>query len=447
MAPSRKSTADSEPRHDVLRAVQAALDEITAGHLPALLLDDCCDASLEPLVAALNRLIGTLGELEAFVLPLARGELSAPMPGPDNVLAAPFRELHASLSELTRQAREIARGDYQQRIDFMGDFSEAFNSMVALLAEREESLKAEIARRRQAEEELQHERDLLVAGPLVTMRWEIDDEGSVLYVSPNIAAFGYSADEFMSGRRRYGSLIHADDYDWVVEDGNTKGQSGLESWTQEYRILDAGGEEHWVRDYTHAVRDDGGAVVCYEGYIIDITPQKIAEAALRHREEQLRMLSLADDLTSLYNRRGLFALGEHLMRSARRRKTSLVVLYLDLDGLKEINDRYGHRQGDRALIDVAALIKATIRESDVVARAGGDEFVVLVEGGLDVAEELRNRLDRRIARLNGDPSRSYRLAVSIGLALWRPDEPSTLQDLIERADREMYRVKQAGHQR
>ena len=144
------------------------------------------------------------------------------------------------------------------------------------------------------------------------------------------------------------------------------------------------------------MRDDDGAVTAYEGYIIDVTPQKAAEAALRQREEQLRMLSLSDDLTGLYNRRGLFALGEHTMRIARRRARKLGVIYVDVDSLKTINDRFGHAQGDEALRLVADAIRASIRESDVVGRIGGDEFVILAEDDTGVTEDLVARLRRRV---------------------------------------------------
>jgi len=298
---------------DVTDAVGVVLDDLLAARTPKRIAESSLPEEALPLVHAVNRLVGFMEELAVLVLPLAHGDISAPMPSPDNAMAAPFVELQGHLSRLTWQAGEIARGDYSQRVDFMGDFSHAFNSMVQQLAEREQRLKAEIERRHDAEETLQRERDLLIAGPVVTFRWDIGDEGTVQYVSPNISLYGYSAEELLSGRRTYDSMIHPDDLAWVVEEGNEKARSGLETWAQEYRLVDAAGETRWIRDYTHAVRGAEGAVTAYEGYIIDITAQKRAEIELRRREEQLRMLSLTDELTGLYNRRGLFALGEHMI--------------------------------------------------------------------------------------------------------------------------------------
>jgi diguanylate cyclase (GGDEF)-like protein/PAS domain S-box-containing protein len=315
--------------------------------------------------------------------------------------------------------------------------------MVVLLEERERRLVDEIARRKQAEDDLQRERDLLVAGPVVTFRWGVDDEGTVEYVSPNISAYGYTQEEFTSGKRVYASIVDPADIGWISEEGNDKSRTGLETWVQEYRILDADGDTHWIRDFTHAVRDDEGAVTAFEGYIIDVTQQKAAEAALRQREEQLRMLSLSDELTGLYNRRGLFALGEHTMRIARRRGRRLGAIYVDVDGLKTVNDRFGHGQGDEALRMVADVIRASIRESDVVGRMGGDEFVILAEDDTGVTEDLVARLRRRLQRANEKAGRPFRLSLSIGAVDWEQGDQATLQELIERADQRMYDDKRA----
>jgi diguanylate cyclase (GGDEF)-like protein/PAS domain S-box-containing protein len=436
---------EDRDRHDLqtcLAEVEQTLTDLMAGNVRYVGEATCSPVAL-PLVHTVNRMIRLIQEIVAFLIPLSRGELSAPLPSPDNTMAVPLVEMHAQLRHLTRQTQEIARGDYSQRIAFMGEFSEAFNAMVVLLEERERALTDEIARRRQAEDDLQRERDLLVAGPVVTFRWDVDDAGTVQYVSPNISAYGYTPEEFTSGRRVYSSIVDPADIGWINDDGNDKSRSGLESWVQEYRIIDAEGETHWIRDFTHAVRGDDGAVTAYEGYIIDITRQKAAETALRQREEQLRMLSLSDDLTGLYNRRGLFALGEHTMRIARRRARRLGIIYIDVDSLKTINDRFGHAQGDEALRMAADVVRASVRESDVVGRIGGDEFVILAEDDTGFTQDLVERLRRRLERANAKAGRPFRLSLSIGAVDWEPGEQATLQELIERADQRMYDDKRA----
>ena len=126
-----------------------------------------------------------------------------------------------------------------------------------------------------------------------------------------------------------------------------------------------------------------------------------------------------------------------------RRASGLGVIYIDVDKLKAINDRFGHAQGDEALRAVADIMRASIRDSDVVARVGGDEFVVLAEDGPEITGDLMERIERRLAALNRKTGRSFRLELSIGAVDWETDERVTLQELIERADQRMYDVKRA----
>jgi diguanylate cyclase (GGDEF)-like protein/PAS domain S-box-containing protein len=271
----------------------------------------------------------------------------------------------------------------------------------------------------------------------------VDRSGTVSYVSPNVILFGYAPEDFTSGRRTYAGIVDPADFARIDEESSDKARSGLESWTREYRILDAGGETHWVRDLTHPVRDEDGAVTAYEGYLIDVTAQKTAEAVLRKREEELRGLSLSDELTGLHNRRGLFALGEHTLRGARRRGLGLGVICVDVRELDAINQRFGHAQGDEALQVVAGALRASVRESDVVARVGGDEFVVLVEDGPGVTADVAARIRRRVERAGRD-GRPYAVGVSLGATDRRPGDGAGLQELIERAQELRNDDKRAG---
>jgi diguanylate cyclase (GGDEF)-like protein/PAS domain S-box-containing protein len=426
-----------------LQAIQALLDDIGADRALRRVPELECAPELRPLARSANRLVDSLEELAAFLPLLSRGELTAPLPSQGCSMAKPLKALHEGLREITRRAEAVAQGDYTQRVHCMGDLSQAFNSMAELLAEREGALRAEIAARQEAEQRLQRERDLLVAGPLVTFRWGAKPDDSARYVSPNLSQFGYRPDDFVSGRLEYVNIIHTLDVERVMGTHAANGAAGLESWTQEYRVVDGSGATRWIRDYTHTTRDTDGTITCFEGYLIDITAQKEAEAALRRREQQLRMLALADDLTGLYNRRGLFALGEHAMRGVRRRKTGMVVIAIDVNGLHAINDRFGYERGDDALRETAELLRRAFPDSDVVARAGGDEFVALVEEREEAAAELARRLLRRVAASNTKGGRPYKLALDLGMVYWPPGQKATLQELIERADSRRREAREA----
>jgi diguanylate cyclase (GGDEF)-like protein len=173
----------------------------------------------------------------------------------------------------------------------------------------------------------------------------------------------------------------------------------------------------------------------------EIAQRKIAE-------EKLRALSLTDELTGLFNRRGLLTMGEHQLKLARRNRHRLLLIYADLDSMKRINDKFGHMEGDAALIESADILRQVFRESDIIARLGGDEFVILaVESDGVLSETLINRIHQRCILANLKRARPYVLAMSAGSAEFDPDQPTTLEELVAQADRSMYLEKQKRQKR
>jgi diguanylate cyclase (GGDEF)-like protein len=174
------------------------------------------------------------------------------------------------------------------------------------------------------------------------------------------------------------------------------------------------------------------------GYLIilhDISERKKVETRLQE-------LSLQDDLTGLNNRRGFNVLARQLIEMANRAELNAVLFYIDLDGLKSINDQMGHAAGDQALKDVADTLKSSFRTADVVARLGGDEFVVLaLESQENSAAMMLTRLETNIDK-NTQLKRSYKLSVSAGQSHYQWKQPKPIEDLIREADKAMYVVKQ-----
>jgi diguanylate cyclase (GGDEF)-like protein len=175
-------------------------------------------------------------------------------------------------------------------------------------------------------------------------------------------------------------------------------------------------------------------------------PETLARAIRYSIERQallseLRRMALVDELTGVYNRRGLITLGEHEIKVAERMKTHFLLLFLDIDDLKQINDSFGHTEGDRALTDAADILRRTLRESDIIARIGGDEFCLLSMGGAETADGLTERLKSAVERHNREAGRPYALELSIGTTLFDPDRPSSMEELLDRADRAMYERK------
>lgn len=172
-------------------------------------------------------------------------------------------------------------------------------------------------------------------------------------------------------------------------------------------------------------------------------------SALRHVivERELRYLALTDDLTCLYNRRGFFAAATQQLKLARRNAQSMLLLFCDVDNLKLINDCYGHREGDLALVRTADALEEAFRDSDILARLGGDEFAVLaLEASSQHEGAILRRLEESLKKSNANESR-YGLSLSVGVARFDAQHAVSLGDLMEQADRNMYeqKRKRPGH--
>lgn len=166
----------------------------------------------------------------------------------------------------------------------------------------------------------------------------------------------------------------------------------------------------------------------------------------RKREAALESVALRDELTGLYNRRGWFVVAEHELERARRAHSARVLLFVDLDGLKQVNDKLGHREGDRAIADAAAVLQSASRSSDIIGRLGGDEFVLLL-GDDGQAEGARRRMSAALDEHNARSGAGFELRLSIGAEVWFPDEACSLDELVRRADEEMYAEKASRPQR
>lgn len=164
-------------------------------------------------------------------------------------------------------------------------------------------------------------------------------------------------------------------------------------------------------------------------------------------ESKLRASSLTDELTGLHNFRGLTLIGERLLLDARRGKQSLSMIFIDADGLKEVNDTLGHDAGSRMLVDIATLLRGNFRDIDLIGRVGGDEFAVMVKGDKTDLESMLERFDAAIEEANRPGDKPYRISCSLGVITTAADEKMTLIDLLAHADAKMYENKRQRRSR
>ena len=262
----------------------------------------------------------------------------------------------------------------------------------------------------------------------------VSPQGAWLRVNRSLCnLLGHTERELL--KTNFQAVTHPDDIGSDLANLYRLLQSETPTCQVEKRYVHRDGEVVWALNSVSLVRDADDKSAHFIFQIQDITERKRAEAALHS-------LSLIDELTGLYNRRGFLAVTEQHVAAILRDNKVPIVVYADLDGLKEINDSFGHPEGDRALASAAEILKETFRSSDILARLGGDEFVALAAIAQDEsAELLTRRLQEQFDASNALNGRPYDLSVSVGVAHFEDEDRYSIEDLMAQADRAMYEDK------
>jgi diguanylate cyclase (GGDEF)-like protein/PAS domain S-box-containing protein len=270
-----------------------------------------------------------------------------------------------------------------------------------------------------------------------------EDRGDLtIYVSPQIEQIlGVTAEAYIADPGMWMRMVHPDDRAWVKEqsDAFLEGSGGD---LDDYRMVRPDGRVVWIRDRAFAYRGDDGRVILEQGLLFDVTELKEAEARVTH-------MAYHDALTGLANRE-LFHESLHLaVERARRDATSIAVLYLDLDNFKQLNDTEGHHVGDRLLARLGERLAASTRDVDVVARQGGDEFLLMladlaVGDGDVVVERVLSRVLAALSEpIDVGAGTPFVVHGSIGVSRF-PQDAGDAETLMRHADAAMYRAKRSG---
>lgn len=260
-------------------------------------------------------------------------------------------------------------------------------------------------------------------------------DGVFRYINLNGANYaGYSPKQMIGKRSEL--IIHPDDR-YKAKKRASEMLKGTRSAPYEFRVLNRMGGIRWIMETVTSITYEGRPAIL--GNSMDVTERK-------KMEEEIRLISITDPLTGLYNRRGFMLFAEQQFNLAKRNNTELLLFYLDLDNLKHINDSFGHEEGDAALIRASGILKSTFRITDIIARVGGDEFAILIDKAPEVtAEQVLSRLTEKTIALNEENKR-YKVSMSIGISDFNPLNPCSIDDLLSRADREMYKNKRNRRQ-
>lgn len=357
---------------------------------------------------AVSYLSHCLMESNEFLKNLAEGNLNVPLPARQNFQAGELKQLHAALKHLTWQTDQVIKGDYKQRVTFMGDFSQAFNKMVIQLGIRESELKEQAEKNKRFN-------TLLISIMDSLKEWVVvieEESGTVLYTNESVRKQFYDP-----GPEQFACM--GGDCPLMAR---LKSQTGLEQELR-YEFKCSRNKTFQIKSYSLLWGEKRAAV----HLMTDITYQ-------RENEAFLEVMAYKDELTGLDNRRsGLRAIDSYIQKGI-----SFSLCMIDMDGLKTINDRFGHLRGDEYIKYVSEALKKSAREIDFTCRFGGDEFVVLFRDcGEQAAEEKMDCVDKKLLAVG----KVYPMSISYGVVLVAKGMGLSPEAALNMADERMYCFK------
>lgn len=264
--------------------------------------------------------------------------------------------------------------------------------------------------------------------------YEVDLAGRFTFSNDVLPKFmGYTYEELKG--LSFKAVMDDNNAKKVFEAFNNVYRTGIPARLVEWESTRRDGSTVYVESSISLIKDNEGIPSGFRGVVRDITERK-------QLQDKLQSMAITDPLTGLYNRRGFTTFAEQQLFLANETKRKMLLAYIDLDGMKVINDTWGHEEGDKALIDAAMLLKKSFRESDIVARIGGDEFAVLaIEVSDSMPDIFTDRLQHMLDTYNKCEKRNYKLSVSFGFTLYEAEKPCSLDELMSRADKLMYENK------
>ncbi len=359
--------------------------------------------------------------MTAYSAELSKGNLSVGFPGKDNFLCENLKNLHANLNHLTWQAQQVAKGDYTQHVSYLGDFSDAFNEMTKQLKERETKLREEALKAQSHAEMIEGYNELMVEMLSKRKEWLLvvdADTKQILYCNKKKQEGPVDSGFCATCKKRLPF------------------QQEILKWDsdEQYKVWDTAGEaDTYYRITSFPIEWKEHA--SYVHIIVDITDEKQAAHNLASK-------AYHDPGTGIKNR--LFF--EEYMEMVLREEQNTTLCYLDLDGLKYVNDTYGHLEGDIYIQNFVELIKANFRSEDTFARIGGDEFCLVLSGSIGELIDLKMAEILRGFQTGGYAE--YQCSFSYGVVdIEGSDHDLTYDEILHKADEIMYECKRRNKEK
>ena len=356
-------------------------------------------------------------EMTSFAKSLSKGELDVKPPSPENEIAAPLKALHATLKHLSWQAKQVAQGDYKQRIDFMGEFAQAFNTMTEQLEFQREELLKEIESRRQKAQALEQSNNLFEAVTTQISQWILVIDGTTL----DWLYLNHDVESVINDPQCEPALRL-----WINQQVKSKFESHI-PYTTKFELPGGDGIQYFLVE-----------IYPLTWYEHDSLAFVFSDISVESKQMQnLQNAAYTDKMTKLFNR----LYGMQMLSKWVDEKMPFILCFTDMDNLKYVNDRFGHLEGDRYIIAVAEVLQKFSPDA-VLCRVGGDEFMLLAKGWH--IEDAKNRMESlREALANSGSAEGilYNQSFSFGFTEVGADNSLTMSEILRTADERMYEYK------
>lgn len=388
---------------------------------------------LQTLAVQINQLIQNLNEMNRLALDLSQGKLDGPIPPRHNYMAGPLKQLHSQLSTLTWGLRQLRSGYIVGKLDGPGELFDIFNELVdqVMAASTREAGSLGNSNIPVPFNSWRYHQILKTFDLLHVSVLEVDGSGHVVYANHSAKELFGDIDD-ISGQTKSNML------------GLIAKNITISKEENSFPISREVYEEHnstWYQVTSDRFIFPTGQVF-YFNTIEDISEWKI-------NEHQLKISATVDEMTGTYNRKtGLRELEKILARSDPSK--TYCIAFVDIDGLKTINDNYGHSEGDYTIKSIAKVLLSSIRSSDMVCRYGGDEFLIIFKDCTEeVAETIITRMCEKLNNLDRKNPKPYTLSFSHGVTPFsnNPRPAYRVVDLLDLADKKMYQCKNKKKQK